>query len=54
MESFEKIKQEVTAMEQDIEKAKAGNKSAVTRVRKSAMEIKNAAHELRKEALESK
>lgn len=54
MKNFEAIKATLDGMADDVEKAKGGNKSAITRVRHGAMAMKTAAHELRKEALSYK
>lgn len=51
MESFEKLKQMVTAAEDDIAKAEGGNKAAGTRARKALQDIRNAAQDIRKEIL---
>ena len=51
MEFFEKLKQMVTAAEDDISKAEGGNKAAGTRARKALQDIRNAAQEIRKEIL---
>lgn len=52
MEEYEKLKQLVDDVSEDIYKAMGGNKAAGTRVRKSMQEIKNAAQEVRKKVLD--
>lgn len=52
MEGFDKLKQAITAAEEDVAKFDAGNKSAGTRVRKHMQEIKNLAQEVREKVLE--
>jgi hypothetical protein len=52
MESFDKLKQAITAAEEDVAKFDAGNKSAGTRVRKHMQEIKNLAQDVREKVLE--
>mgnify|MGYP003645232114 FL=1 len=51
MESFEKLKQMVVMVEDDMAKAEGGNKAAGTRARKQLQDIRNAAQEIRKEIL---
>ena len=51
MESYEKLKQLVEAVAEDVYKALGGNKAAGTRVRKAMQEIKNTAQEVRKNIL---
>jgi Histone H1-like protein Hc1 len=52
MESYEKIKQLIAEIEEDVHKAEGGNKAAGTRVRKAMQDVKNSAQEIRKEILE--
>jgi hypothetical protein len=52
MESYEKIKQIIAEIEEDVHKAEGGNKAAGTRVRKAMQDIKNTAQDIRKEILE--
>ncbi len=52
MEEYENLKRLVEAAEEDVNKAKGGNKAAGTRVRKMMQEIKNAAQDVRKRILE--
>ena len=52
MEEYEKLKQLVEDVSEDIYKAMGGNKAAGTRVRKSMQEIKNAAQDVRKKVLD--
>ncbi len=52
MESYEKIKQIIAEIEDDVHKAEGGNKAAGTRVRKAMQDIKNTAQDIRKEILE--
>lgn len=47
MEAFEKIKQLIASCEEDLAKAKGGNKAAGVRVRGIMQEIKDAAQEVR-------
>jgi Histone H1-like protein Hc1 len=51
-QNYETLVKLVTDVRDDVEKATAGNKAATARVRKSMMEIKNLAQEIRKEMLE--
>lgn len=51
MEAFERLKQIVTAAEEDIRKAEGGNKAAGTRARQFMQDIKNAAQEVRQQIL---
>lgn len=51
-QNYETLVKLVTDARDDVEKATAGNKAATARVRKSMMEIKNLAQEIRKEMLE--
>lgn len=52
MESYQKLKQLVDEVAEDIYKAVGGNKAAGTRVRKAMQDIKNTAQEVRKRVLE--
>ena len=52
MESYQKLKQLVDEVAEDIYKAVGGNKAAGTRVRKVMQEIKNTAQEVRKQVLD--
>jgi hypothetical protein len=52
MEEYERLKQLVEAVAEDVAKATGGNKAAGTRVRKAMQDIKAAAQEVRKRILE--
>ncbi|HBS27879.1 MAG TPA: histone H1 [Phycisphaerales bacterium] len=52
MEEFEKLKQMVAEIEDDVSKAEGGNKAAQTRVRKQMQDIKNLSQDIRKKCLE--
>ena len=52
MMEYERLKELVAAVEDDLLKAEGGNKAAGTRVRKQMQDIKAAAQELRKKILE--
>jgi hypothetical protein len=52
MEEYEKLKQLVESVAEDVAKAQGGNKAAGTRVRKAMQDIKAAAQEVRKKILE--
>jgi hypothetical protein len=54
MQEFDRLKQMVTEVEEDVKKAEGGNKAAGTRVRKYMQDIKNAAQEVRKKVLETR
>jgi hypothetical protein len=54
METLEKIKVLVETLSVDTTKFYGGNKSAGTRARKSAQELKNLLQDLRKEIIEEK
>ena len=54
MDSFERLVQMVEAARDDVDKFDRGNKTAGTRVRKAMLEIKNLAHQIRKEVSEKK
>lgn len=52
MEDYERLKELVEAVADDVAKASGGNKAAGTRVRKSMQQIKDAAQVVRKKILE--
>jgi hypothetical protein len=52
VEEFERLKQMITEIEDDVRKAEGGNKAAGTRVRKQMQDIKNLAQDVRKKVLE--
>lgn len=52
MEAYDKLKQLVASVEDDMRKAEGGNKAAGTRVRQIMQDIKNAAQEVRQNILE--
>lgn len=52
VEEYERLKQAIHDVEEDIRKAEGGNKAAGTRVRKAMQEVKNIAQEIRKRVLE--
>lgn len=52
MEEFDRLKQMIAEVEEDIFKATGGNKAAGTRVRKQMQDIKNLAQEIRKRILD--
>lgn len=52
MESYERLKQIVAEIEDDIQKAKGGNKAAGTRVRGAMQDVKKVAQEIRQQILE--
>ena len=52
MIEYERLKELVAAVEEDMLKAEGGNKAAGTRVRKQMQEIKAAAQDVRKTILE--
>lgn len=52
MEEYQKLKQLVDEVADDVYKAQGGNKAAGTRVRKIMQDIKNTAQELRKKILD--
>ena len=54
MSEYEKLKQLVAEVEEDVNKAMGGNKAAGTRVRKKMQEIKSAAQDVRKKILEGR
>jgi len=52
VEQYERLKQLVNEMDDDIRKAEGGNKAAGTRVRQTLQEVKNLAQDMRKSVLE--
>lgn len=54
MTEYEKLKQLVDEVADDVNKAMGGNKAAGTRVRKKMQDIKTAAQEVRKKILEGR
>ena len=52
MEQYERLKQLVMEMDDDIRKAEGGNKAAGTRVRQTLQEVKNLAQDMRKSVLD--
>lgn len=52
MEEYEKLKQLISEIEDDVRKAEGGNKAAQTRVRKQMQDIKNLSQDVRKKCLE--
>ena len=54
MEAYERLKQLVAEVEEDVIKVEKGNKAAGTRVRKMMQEIKAAAQAVRVKVLEEK
>ena len=52
MQEYETLKELVCSVEEEIIKAESGNKAARTRVRKSMMDIKQAAQQVRIKILE--
>jgi hypothetical protein len=51
-QNYEKLRQAVDAVRDDVDKAVKGNKAATARVRKAMQEVKAIAQEIRKEMLE--
>lgn len=51
-QNYEQLVEAINACRDDVDKAKAGNKAATSRVRKSMQEVKALAQEIRKEMLE--
>ena len=47
MEAYDKLKQLVTSAEEDLKKAKGGNRAAGTRVRQIMQDVKSAAQDIR-------
>jgi len=54
MQEFDRLRQLVEQVSEDIDKATGGNKAAGTRVRKAMQDIKNLAQEIRKKVLETR
>jgi hypothetical protein len=54
VEAFEKLKQLVIQVEDDVRKAEGGNKAAGTRARATMQDIKNCAQEVRAEILKAR
>lgn len=54
MEEFDTLKRMVAEAEDDVSKARGGNKAAGTRARKKMQDIKAAAQEVRKKILEGR
>ncbi|HUU82888.1 MAG TPA: histone H1 [Phycisphaerae bacterium] len=52
MEDYQKLRELVEAVAEDVAKATGGNKAAGTRVRKAMQDIKATAQEVRKKILE--
>lgn len=52
MESFDRLKQLVNELDEEVAKAEGGNKAAGTRVRQAMQEIKAAAQEVRQQILD--
>lgn len=52
MEAYERLKQAVQEIEDDLKKAEGGNKAAGTRVRKAMQDVKTLAQDIRKKVLE--
>lgn len=52
MQEFDRIKQMISEIDEDVKKAEGGNKAAGTRVRKYMQDLKNLAQEVRKKILE--
>jgi hypothetical protein len=52
LEAYERLKQLVEQIAEDVNKAVGGNKAAGTRVRKAMQDIKTEAQNVRKEILE--
>ncbi len=52
MEAFDKMKQLIASVEEELKKAEGGNKAAGTRVRQAMQEVKEAAQEVRTKILE--
>jgi hypothetical protein len=52
MEEYERLRELVEAVSDDVRKASGGNKAAGTRVRKAMQDIKDAAQSVRKRILE--
>jgi hypothetical protein len=54
MEAYERLKQLVAEIAEDVAKAEGGNKAAGTRVRKQMQDIKQAAQDVRTGILETR
>jgi len=54
MEEFERIKQLVAEVEDDVVKCETGNKAAGTRVRKQMQDIKKACQDVRQAVLQKR
>lgn len=54
LETYEKLKSLVAAVDEDMKKAAGGNRAAGTRVRKAMQEIKSVAQALRTQVLEGR
>lgn len=54
MEQFERIKQLIAEVEDDVAKCEAGNKAAGTRVRKQMQDIKKTCQDVRQAVLQSR
>jgi hypothetical protein len=52
MDAYERLKALVIAVEDDLVKARTGNKAAGTRVRKMMQDVKRAAQDVREEMIE--
>ena len=52
MEEYERLRELVEAVSDDVRKASGGNKAAGTRVRKAMQDIKDSAQSVRKRILE--
>ena len=52
VESFERLKQLVNELDEEVAKAEGGNKAAGTRVRQAMQDIKAAAQDVRQQILE--
>ncbi len=52
MQEFDRLKQLIVEVEEDVKKAEGGNKAAGTRVRKQMQDIKQAAQAVRNKILE--
>ena len=51
MEAFDRLKQAVAGVEEELTRAEAGNKAAGTRVRKAMQDVKKLAQEIRQNIL---
>ncbi|QDU71564.1 histone H1 [Mucisphaera calidilacus] len=54
LDTYQRLKEMIESIEDDVRKAAGGNKAAGTRVRKSMQDVKNIAQDLRKEVLETR